>query len=102
MAMFMRLVALLIAVGLLAGQQVALPVATFSGTLHGVSSKRITIENPDGNLVDFEVNRKTRVMRGKKVISISGLATGDSVTIEARQERARFALILIAVTITAQ
>ena len=41
-------------------------------------------------------------MRGKKEISISGLATGDSVTIEARQERARFALILIAVTITAQ
>ena len=100
--MFMRLVALLVAVGLLAGQQVALPVATFSGTLHGVSSKRITIENSDGNLVDFDVNRKTRVMRGKKEISISNLATGDAVTIEARQERARFALILTAVTITAQ
>jgi len=100
--MFMRLVAVLIAVGLLAGQQVALPVATFSGTLHGVSSKRITIENSDGNLVDFDINRKTRVLRGKKEISISNLATGDSVTIEARQERARFALILTAVTITAQ
>src|SRR5258708_33859774 len=100
--MFMRLVALLMAVGLLAGQQVALPVATFSGTLHGVSGKRITIENSDGNLVDFDVNRKTRGMRGKKEISISNLATGDAVTIEARQERARVARILTAVTITAQ
>jgi Cu/Ag efflux protein CusF len=100
--MLMRLVAFLLIAGLLAGQQVALPVATFSGTVHGVSSKKITIENSDGNLVDFDVNRKTRVMRGKKEISISNLATGDSVTIEARQERARFALILTAVTITAQ
>jgi Cu/Ag efflux protein CusF len=100
--MFMRLVAVLIAVGLVAAGQVALPVATFSGTVHGVSSKKITIENSDGNLVDFDVNRKTRVMRGKKEISISNLATGDSVTIEARQERARFALILTAVTITVQ
>jgi Cu/Ag efflux protein CusF len=91
----------LIAAGLLAAQPSALPLASFKGTVHGVSSKRITIENPDGNLVDFEVNRKTRVMRGKKEISISNLATGDSVTIEAQQERARFALILIAVTINA-
>ena len=98
----MRLVALLMIAGLLAGQEATIPLATFSGTVHGVSSKLITIENSDGNLVDFEVNRKTRVMRGKKEISISNLATGDSVTIEARQERARFALILIAVTITAQ
>ena len=100
--MLIRLVAVLIAVGLLAGQQVAIPLAAFNGTVHGVSSKQITIENADGNLVDFGVDRKTRVMRGKKEISISKLATGDSVTIEARQERARFALILIAVTITAQ
>jgi hypothetical protein len=98
----MRLVALLIVAGALAGQQVELPLAMFSGTVHGVSSKLITIENPDGNLVDFEVNRKTRAMRGKKQISISGLATGDSVTIEVKQERSRYKQILTAVTITAQ
>jgi len=85
----MRLVAFLLIAVLLAGQQAAIPLATFSGTVHGVSNKLITIENPDGNLVDFEVNRKTRVMRGKKQISISGLATGDTVTIEVRQERSR-------------
>jgi Cu/Ag efflux protein CusF len=91
---------LLIIAGLLSGQQAPLPLATFSGTVHGVSSKRITIENADGNMVDFEVNRKTRVIRGKKEASISELATGDSVTIEAQQERARYAMILTAVTVT--
>ncbi len=98
----MRLVAFLLIAVLLAGQQAAIPLATFSGTVHGVSNKLITIENSDGNLVDFEVNRKTRVMRGKKQISISGLATGDSVTIEVKQERSRYKQILTAVTITAQ
>jgi hypothetical protein len=93
---------LLMIAGLLAGQELPLPLANFSGTVHGVSSKQITIENADGNLVDFQVNRKTQVLRGKKEIPISKLATGDSVTIEARQERARYALILVAVTITAQ
>jgi len=100
--MLMRFVALLMATWLLAGQEATIPLATFSGTVHGVSSKLITIENSDGNLVDFEVNRKTRVMRGKKQISISGLATGDSVTIEVRQERSRYKQILTAVSITAQ
>jgi len=98
----MRFIALLMIAGLLVGQEPAIPLATFSGTVHGVSSKLITIENPDGNLVDFEINRKTRVMRGKKQISISQLATGDSVTIEVRQERARLKQILTAVTVTAQ
>jgi hypothetical protein len=100
--MLTRLLVVLVFAGLLGGQQLPLPLATFSGTVHGVSSKRITIENADGNLVDFEVNGKTRVVRDKKQIKVSNLATGDSVTIDARQERARFALILIAVTITAQ
>jgi hypothetical protein len=36
--------------------------------VHGVSNKLITIENGEGNLVDFEINRKTRVLRDKKPI----------------------------------
>jgi hypothetical protein len=98
----MRFIAFLMIAGLLTGQEHTIPLATFTGTLHGVSSKLITIENPDGNLVDFEINRKTRVMRGKKQISISQLVTGDPVTIEVRQERARLKQILTAVTVTAQ
>ena len=74
-----------------------IPLATFMGTVHGVSKKEITIENPEGNLVDFEINRKTRVMLNKKQISAEDLHTGDTVTIEAKQEMVRF---LVAVTIT--
>jgi hypothetical protein len=76
-----------------------LPLANFSGAVHGVSKKQITIETAEGNLVDFEINRKTRVLRDKKQISTEDLKAGDPVTIEARQEMAQF---LVAVTITAQ
>lgn len=75
-----------------------IPLATFNGTVHGVSKKRITIENAEGNLLDFEINRKTRVMLNKKQISPEDLHSGDPVTIEAKQEMVRF---LVAVTITA-
>ena len=83
--------------GLLSAQK--LPPATFSGTVHGVSSKQITIENADGNLLDFEINRKTHILREKKRVPADQLETGDIVTIEARQEMGRF---LVAVSITAQ
>ena len=73
------------------------PLANFEGIVHGVSKKQITIENPEGNLVDFEINGKTRVLRGKQRIAVEDLKTGDAVTVEARQEVERF---LIAVTIT--
>jgi hypothetical protein len=75
------------------------PLATFSGVVHGISKKQITIETAEGNLVDFEINRKTRVSRGKKQISPDDLQTGDPVTIEAKQEMVRF---LVAVTMTAR
>ena len=88
-----------LAAGLAVAQSAKIPLATFTGTVHGVSNKLITIENAEGNLVDFEINRKTRVLREKKQISAADLESGDSVTIEARQEMARF---LVAVTITAQ
>jgi hypothetical protein len=87
-----------LAAGLLVAQ-VKIPPATFHGTVHGVSNKQVTIENEDGNLLDFEVNRKTSVMRGKNKISSTDLESGEPVTIEARQEMGRF---LVAVSITAQ
>jgi uncharacterized membrane protein len=96
--MVLRLVVLLSIALLVAGQTVV-PLATFHGTVHGVSNKLITIETAEGNLVEFEINRKTRILREKKQIRPTDLATGDAVTIEARQEAVRF---LIAVTITAQ
>ena len=76
-----------------------LPLATFNGAVHGVSKKQITIETAEGNLLDFDITKKTRVMRGTKQIAPEDLQTGDSVTIEAKQEKVQY---LIAVTITAK
>jgi hypothetical protein len=75
------------------------PLANFTGVVHGISKKQVTIENADGNLVDFEINHKTKVMRGKKEISADDIMSGDEVTIQARQQMLRF---LVAVTITVQ
>lgn len=94
--MLLRFIALLLAAALVPAQ---LPLATFHGKVHGVSNKQITIETAEGNLVDFEINRKTRVLRAKKQVTAHDLSTGDDVTIEARQEMGEF---LIAVTITAK
>ena len=74
-----------------------LPLATFSGSIHGVSKKQITIETAEGNLVDFDITKKTRVTRAGKQIAAEDLQTGDSVTIEAKQEMVSY---LVAVTIT--
>ena len=84
---------------LIGAQTVRVPPATFNGAVHGVSNKQITIETAEGNLLDFDINRKTKVMRGKKQIAASDLETGDMVTIDAREEMGRY---LIALVITAQ
>lgn len=98
--MLLRLLgfALLSAV-LAAGQSAKIPLATFSGTVHGVSGKQITIETAEGNLVDFDINRNTKIQRGKKQIKASDLETGDTVTIDAKQEMVKY---LVAIAITAQ
>lgn len=81
---------------LAAGQ---VPLANFTGTVHDISKKQVTIDTGDGNLLDFEINRKTKVMRAKKEIKAEEIMTGDRVTIEGRQEMLRF---LVAVVITVQ
>lgn len=93
--MVVRIFVFLVA-GLLLAQKI--PPATFNGTVHAVSNKQITIENEDGNLLDFEINRKTRLRRGDAQISTSDLVNGEPVTIEALQEMGRF---LVAVSVTA-
>jgi hypothetical protein len=94
--MGLRLIAVILLAGLLVAQKI--PPATFSGTIHAVSGKQITIENEDGNLLDFDINRKTRLTRGDQQISASDLVKGEPVTIEARQEMGRF---LVAVSVAA-
>ena len=94
-----RAILLGLVAGLLLAQSTKIPPATFHGTVHGVSNKQVTIENEDGNLLDFEINRKTRIVKEKKQVASSALENGDTVTIEARQEMGRF---LVALNITAQ
>ncbi len=90
---------LLLVAGLLVAQQVKVPPATFNGTVHGVTKKQVTIETETGNLLDFEINRKTQIMRGKNQISATDLEEGEAISIQAREVMGRF---LIAVSITAQ
>ena len=98
--MLRRLLSFVVLSALLCGAQTPkVPLATFNGTVHGVSDKQITIETSEGNLVDFDINRNTKILRGKKQIKTSDLETGDMVTIDARQQMVTY---LIAVVITAQ
>jgi hypothetical protein len=86
--------------GLLAALAAAqVPLANFTGAVHAISKKQITIDTGGGNLLDFEINRKTKALRGKKEIKPEEIMTGDQVVIEGRQEMLRF---LVAVLITVQ
>jgi len=98
-AMILRvLIFLAVTVGLL-GQ--AVPPAIFSGTIHGISKKHLVLETAEGNLIDFDLDGKTHILRGKKKIGSEDLQTGDAVNIEAEQEPARNKLLLKALRITA-
>lgn len=82
--MFRRLGFLLALATLLAAQKV--PLATFTGTVRSASNKQISIENQEGNLLDFDLTGKTRLMNGKKKIRPEDLKPGDQVNIEAHEE----------------
>ena len=88
--------AVVIGLGLLL--QANLPLAHFTGKVHGTTKKQITIDTEEGNQVEFAIDRKTRIHRGNKNVASSDLRTGDAVTVEAKQELLGY---LVAVTITA-
>ena len=67
-------------------QSAPLPAAHFSGTLHTVTSKRITVSTDEGNEVEFTITRKTKTERGGKSISVQTLQPGEPVTVDAEQE----------------
>jgi hypothetical protein len=99
--MIARWSGLLLFMAALLQAQTQVPLATFSGTVRSVSKNKISIETQEGNLVDFDINRKTRVMRGKKQIQPEDLKTGDEVSIEAREVLGLQGQYLVAVVITA-
>ncbi|HUA22344.1 MAG TPA: hypothetical protein VMB25_26545 [Bryobacteraceae bacterium] len=95
---FPRFGLLFLFAALLAAQKV--PLATFTGTVRSASNKRITIENQEGNLVDFDITGKTRVMNGKKKIRAEDLKVGDEVSVEAHEEIRLLGQYLVADVIT--
>ena len=61
------------------------PLGTFSGTLKGLSSKSLTIEEDNSNTVQFYCNKKTKYYDGSKKIKASKLKSGNHVLVEARK-----------------
>ena len=79
--MTVRLLGLLIiSAAALAAQKV--PLATFTGAVHGVSKKSITIQNEEGNLVDFEINGNFTVEHYKAPIYLPGPQTVTTTSIQ--------------------
>jgi len=64
----------------------SVPLADFTGKVHGVTKTDITIETEQGNLVEFTINRKTTIHRNGKKATPADLKTGDPVTVEAKEE----------------
>jgi len=61
------------------------PVATFEGTVSGVTHKKILVDDADGNTMDFYTTKKTRIFDGDKEIKASQLKTGDRIHVEAQR-----------------
>jgi hypothetical protein len=59
-------------------------LADFSGTLLGIDSKKLTLDQPDSNALDFICSKKTKYYDGSKKIKPSDLKPGDMVSVEAR------------------
>ncbi len=60
-------------------------LATLNGTVRGITSKMLTMEDEDGNTLQFDSNRKTRYFDGKKQIAAGDIKEGDRVSVEARR-----------------
>ncbi len=77
--------------------QVPLPAAHFSGKLHTVTRKLITVDTQEGNEVEFTINRKTRAERAGKSVDVKSLKPGEPVSVDAELERLGY---LVAVKVT--
>jgi len=81
--------------------QVSLPPAHFTGKVHLVSKKTITVNTDEGNEVEFSISRKTKAERAGKNVDVQSLQPGEQVSIDAEQERLGY-LVALKVTVTGQ
>jgi hypothetical protein len=78
--------------------QTPLPAAHFSGKIHTVTKKTITVDTDEGNEVEFTINRKTKTERSGKSIDVRSLQPGEQVSIDAEQKLLGY---LVALKVTA-
>jgi hypothetical protein len=60
----------------------ALP--NFTGIVRGLDAKSLLLEQEDRNTMQFYCTKKTQYFDGAKKVKISGIKTGDRVSVEAR------------------
>lgn len=67
-----------------AAQRAAVPLATFTGTVHDMDGKTLTVEDADGKTLHFFCSHKTRYFDGSKQIKSSDIKPGDQVSVESK------------------
>ena len=62
----------------------AVPLATFTGTVHDMDGKTLTVEDADAKALHFFCTHKTRYFDGSKKIKGSDIKPGDHVSVESK------------------
>ena len=65
----------------------AVPLATFTGTVHDMDGKTLSVEDVDAKTLQFFCTHKTRYFDGSKKIKSSDIKTGDRVSVESKPAR---------------
>jgi len=61
------------------------PLATFTGVVQEIDSKKLALQDADSNTLPFVLTHKTHYYAGNKKIKASGIKPGDRVSIESKR-----------------
>jgi phosphate-selective porin len=61
------------------------PLATFSGVVQEIDSRKLALQDADSNTLQFVLTHKTRYYAGSKKIKASDIKKGDRVSIETKR-----------------
>jgi hypothetical protein len=76
---------LLVAAAGTPAQIVEPPLATFTGVVQEIDSKKLALLDTDSNTLEFVLTHKTRYLSGNKKIKASDIKRGDRVSIETKR-----------------
>jgi hypothetical protein len=68
-----------------APQPGTVPAVTFTGVFRGISGKTLSLENADGNTLQFYCSKKTKYLDGSKSIKPADLKRDERISVEARR-----------------